>query len=261
MDPATNTVEDLMLRICHQEGIENSTAVCLYTVEDLMLRICHQEGIENSTAVCLYTVEDLMLRICHQEGIENSTAVCLYTVDGMPLTDDPFFNTWSLKDRHIEIGSELYAMFTPKENLRPALLVTLQEITDMTGEDNVRCHIMLKGDFEVKVDLASDTLRDLRQKLSDESGIPAHVLHYKCKRGGVGQTLLDCGINEESTVVFSLSSFPDERQDIKEFYFNDVVPSVQQSQKGLSAFFSSLYAINNREQRSGDVLNKVTAYI
>ncbi|XP_071256874.1 uncharacterized protein [Salvelinus alpinus] len=46
------------------------------------------------------TVEDLMLRICHQEGIENSKAVCLYTVDGMPLTDDPFFNTWSLKDRH-----------------------------------------------------------------------------------------------------------------------------------------------------------------
>ncbi|XP_042170117.1 uncharacterized protein LOC112249387 isoform X2 [Oncorhynchus tshawytscha] len=204
------------------------------------------------------TVEDLMLRICHQEGIENSKTVCLYTVDGMPLTDDPFFNTWSLKDRHIEIGSELYAMFTPKENLRPALLVTLQEMTDMTGEDNVRCHIMLKGDFEVKVDLASDTLRDLRQKLSDESGIPAHVLHYRC---GVGQTLLDCGINEESTVVFSLSSFPDERPDTMEFYFNDVVPSVQQSQKGLSAFFSSLYAINNREHRSGDVLSKVIAYI
>eukprot|EP00063_Salmo_salar_P056880 XP_014031715.1 PREDICTED: uncharacterized protein LOC106587657 isoform X2 [Salmo salar] len=46
-----------------------------------------------------------------------------------------------------------------------------------------------------------------------------------------------------------------------EFYFNDVVSSVQQSQKGLRAFFSSLYAINDREERSGDGLNKVTAYI
>lgn len=39
------------------------------------------------------TVEDLMLRICHQEAIGNSKAVCLYTIEGMPLTDDPFFNT------------------------------------------------------------------------------------------------------------------------------------------------------------------------
>ncbi|XP_064844619.1 uncharacterized protein LOC135555798 isoform X2 [Oncorhynchus masou masou] len=205
------------------------------------------------------TVEDLMLRICHQEGIENSKAVCLYTIEGMPLTDDPFFNTWSLKDRHIQNGSKLYAMFTPRENLKQAPQTPQREMNDIIGEDNVRCHIMLKGDFEVKVDLASDTLRDLRQKLSDESGIPAHVLHYKCERGGVGRTLLDCGINEESTVVFSLSSFPDERPDIKEFYFNDVVPSVQQSQKGLSAFFSSLYAINDKHY--GEGMNKVIAYI
>lgn len=39
------------------------------------------------------TVEDLMLRICHIEGVDRSRGVCLYTVDGMPLTDDPFFNT------------------------------------------------------------------------------------------------------------------------------------------------------------------------
>ena len=42
------------------------------------------------------TVEDLMLRICHYENVGNSTGVCLYTVDGMPLTDDPFFNTCKL---------------------------------------------------------------------------------------------------------------------------------------------------------------------
>jgi len=39
------------------------------------------------------TVEDLMLRILHLEGIHSSKGVCLYTVDGMPLTDDPFFNS------------------------------------------------------------------------------------------------------------------------------------------------------------------------
>lgn len=39
------------------------------------------------------TIEDLMLRICHLESVDRSIGVCLYTVDGMPLTDDPFFNT------------------------------------------------------------------------------------------------------------------------------------------------------------------------
>lgn len=39
------------------------------------------------------TVEDLMLRICHLENVGNTKGVCLYTIDGMPLTDDPFFNT------------------------------------------------------------------------------------------------------------------------------------------------------------------------
>ncbi|XP_045065617.1 uncharacterized protein LOC123481255 isoform X1 [Coregonus clupeaformis] len=202
------------------------------------------------------TVEDLMLRICHQEAIGNSKAVCLYTIEGMPLTDDPFFNTWSLKDRHIENGSELYAIFTPKENLKQAPQMPQREMTDISGEENVRCHIMLKGDYEVKVDLESDTIRVLRQKLSNESGIPAHVLLYK---GEHGETLQDCGINEETTVHFSLSSFPDEKPDNMEFYLNDVVPSVQQTQKGLSAFFSSLYTISVKH--SGEGFKKVNAYI
>uniref|UniRef100_A0A8C7KYJ2 Uncharacterized protein n=1 Tax=Oncorhynchus kisutch TaxID=8019 RepID=A0A8C7KYJ2_ONCKI len=202
------------------------------------------------------TVEDLMLRICHQEAIGNSRALCLYTIEGMPLTDDPFFNTWSLKDRHIENGSELYAIFTPKENLKQAPHMPQREMTDISGEENVRCHIMLKGDYEVKVDLTSDTIRVLRQKLSNESGIPAHVLLYK---GEHGETLQDCGINEETTVPFSLSSLPDENQDNMEFFLNDVVPSVQQTRKGLSAFFSSLYTV--KVQHSGEGFKKVNAYI
>ena len=39
------------------------------------------------------TVDDLMLRICFLENVGNSKGVCLYTVDGMPLTDDPLYNT------------------------------------------------------------------------------------------------------------------------------------------------------------------------
>ncbi|CAB1338993.1 unnamed protein product [Coregonus sp. 'balchen'] len=39
-----------------------------------------------------------------------------------PHCPEPKEITGSLKDRHIENGRELYAMFTPKENLRPALL-------------------------------------------------------------------------------------------------------------------------------------------
>ncbi len=37
----------------------------------------------------------------------------------------------------------------------------------------------LKGDFEIKVDLESDTLRDVTLRLSLESGIPAPVLHVR----------------------------------------------------------------------------------
>ncbi|KAK9539426.1 hypothetical protein VZT92_004534 [Zoarces viviparus] len=103
------------------------------------------------------TVEDLMLRICHLESVNPSRGVCLYTVDGMPLTDDPFFNTWSLKDRHIEDGDVIYAIFTPKKNLRAAPQMSTQHVTETNGTDTVRCHVMLKGDFEVTVDLERDT--------------------------------------------------------------------------------------------------------
>jgi hypothetical protein len=37
MDPAQNTVEDLMLRICHLENVGNSKGVCLYTVDGMPL--------------------------------------------------------------------------------------------------------------------------------------------------------------------------------------------------------------------------------
>lgn len=40
-------------------------------------------------------------------------------------------------------------------------------------------HLHLQGDYEVKVNLDTDNLRDLRNKLSSETGIPAHVLHAK----------------------------------------------------------------------------------
>ncbi|KAL6118287.1 uncharacterized protein ACO6RY_03117 [Pungitius sinensis] len=196
------------------------------------------------------TVEDLMLRICHLEGVDPSTGVCLYTADGMPLTDDPFFNTWSLRDRHIENGDKIYAIFTPKKNLTAAHQFSTQEVPRSSNADVVRCHVMLKGDFEVTVDLASDTMATLKKRLAGESGIPANVLHYKPDLSGVGNasgdTLESFGISEGSTVYFSLSTFPEDVQDQGMFFMDDVEPSVQQTPKGLSVFLSSLYIIKHK---------------
>ncbi|XP_026203682.1 uncharacterized protein LOC113153966 [Anabas testudineus] len=191
------------------------------------------------------TVEDLMLRICHLESIDSSRSVCLYTVDGMPLTEDPFFNTWSLQDRHIQSEDILYAIFTPKQNLKAVPRNSWQKQSETYGTDSVRCHIMLQGDFEVTVNLASDTIATLKNKLAIESGIPAHVLHYRGESGS-GNTLESCGISQESTVHFSLSSFSEEVPDPKEFFSDDVVPSVQQTPKGISVFLSSLYVTKYR---------------
>ncbi|XP_038573661.1 uncharacterized protein LOC119901939 isoform X1 [Micropterus salmoides] len=204
------------------------------------------------------TVEDLMLRIGHLESVGNSNGVCLYTVDGMPLTDDPFFNTWSLKDRHIESGAVIYAIFTPKENLKQAPQIPKREVGETYGDDMVRCHIMLKGDFEVMVNLASDTMTSLRLKLANESGFPAHVLYYKGQHSA-GDTLQSCGISEGSTVAFSLSTFSDETPHDETFFINDVVPSVQQTQKGISVFLSSLYAVKGHY--NNDQLKKLISYI
>lgn len=37
---------------------------------------------------------------------------------------------------------------------------------------------LIQGDFEVKVNLALDTIANLKIRLAAESGIPAHVLQY-----------------------------------------------------------------------------------
>ncbi|XP_039670716.1 uncharacterized protein LOC120567772 isoform X1 [Perca fluviatilis] len=204
------------------------------------------------------TLEDLMLRIGHLESVGNSKGVCLYTVDGMPLTDDPYFNTWSLKDRHIQSGSVIYAIFTPKENLKRAPQLPKREVVETYGGNVVRCHVMLKGDFEVTVNLASDTITSLRLKLANESGIPAHVLHYKGQNCG-GDTLQSCGISEESSVNFSLSTFSNETSRNETVFINDFVPSVQQTQKGISVFLSSLFVV--KHHYSTEKLKKLISYI
>lgn len=187
------------------------------------------------------TLEDLMFRIGIAENIDSSKGVCLYTVDGMPLTDDPFFNTWSLQDRHINDGDLIYAMFTPKENL-PALQRNVMNPRPVLGTDTVRCHVMLRGDFEVNVDLESYTLADLRNRLAEISGIPSSVLHYRGDTGS-GNTLKDLGIIEDTTLNFSLSTFTEDFLSPRDFFTDDIAPSVQQTKKGLSVFLASLYVI------------------
>ncbi len=68
--------------------------------------------------------------------------------------------------------------------------------------------------------------------------------YYICRgQHGVGDTLQSCGVSEGSTVSFSLSTFSDETSHNDTFFINDVVPSVQQTQKGISVLLSSLYAV------------------
>ncbi len=51
------------------------------------------------------------------------------------------------------------------------------------------------------------------------------------------------GITEDSVLQFSLSSFHNEKPSPSFFFQEDVRPSVKQTQKGLSVFLSTLYAI------------------
>ncbi|XP_073702498.1 uncharacterized protein [Garra rufa] len=205
------------------------------------------------------TVEDLMLRICHENKVDRNMSVCLYTADGMPLTDDPFFNTWSLNDRHIANGSELYAIFTPSENL-PALKQT-QGQADITNEGSgvVRCHIMLQGDFEIKVDFENDTLRDVKLRLSVESGIPAPIIQIRSEEYNHVDKLSKLGITEDSVLQFFLSSLDSEKPSSQFFFQKDFRPSVMQTPKGLSVFLSTLYAIKLRH--CGEEFKKVVACI
>ncbi|XP_066575897.1 uncharacterized protein LOC136766383 [Amia ocellicauda] len=205
------------------------------------------------------TVEDLMLRICHQEHVEHNKAVCLYSQEGMPLTDDPFFNTWSLNDRQIENGSEIYAIFTLKENLTSTVQGAKQIQIPDTGEDTVRCHIMLKGDYEVQVDLSKDTLKVLKQKLSRETGIPYTVLQARDSTWSNVANLESLGIKDDTVVHFFLSSFSMESDPSKKNFVSDVNPSVQQTRRGMSVFFSTLYVINMKHK--GYQFQKVIAFI
>ncbi|XP_048013597.1 uncharacterized protein LOC125246667 isoform X2 [Megalobrama amblycephala] len=191
------------------------------------------------------TVEDLLLRIGIGENIGDDMTVCLFTAEGMPLSDDPFFNTWSLKDRHIDNGSELYAIFTPKENLRgTATDSQQQDCIRNEGPNTVFCHVMLKGRYDIRVNLDCDTLTDLRGRLSLESGIPSHVLHLKDYDWNVSEILYNLGIREDTVLQFSLSSLHGEVPEMNKFCQSDVTPSVKQTDlRGLSAFFSVLNVI------------------
>ncbi|XP_062382868.1 uncharacterized protein LOC134070498 [Sardina pilchardus] len=205
------------------------------------------------------SVEDVLVRIGHQESVGNSMAVCVFTEEGMPLSDDPFFNTWSLSERHIENGSELYAIFTPKENVRsPPKTPPLREEGD-PGDHTVRCHVMLRGFYEIQVDLACDTLAKLKSRLASESGIPSHVLHLRDLSWNSAAPLGELGITEESVLLFSLSSFDETPPDHETTFTSDVTPSVQQTQLGLSVFYSTLQCI--QWEHTTKVMKKILNYI
>lgn len=68
-------------------------------------------------------------------------------------------------------------------------------------------------------------------------------LFYRDYEWNIGETLYNLGINEETVLYFSLSSFHENAPDNTEFCHSDITPSVKQTDKGISLFFSALYAI------------------
>lgn len=54
----------------------------------------------------------------------------------------------SLNDRHIQNGSELYAIFTPNENVKQAPQMPKQDLEENSEGFTIRCHIMLKVNSE-----------------------------------------------------------------------------------------------------------------
>ena len=84
--------------------------------------------------------------------------------------------------------------------------------------------------YSMAFDLNNDTNSDV-------------LIHIFRGGHGSGDTLESCGISDGSTVHFTLSTFPDDIPDHKTFFIDDVVPSVQQTKKGISVFLSSLYII------------------
>ena len=73
--------------------------------------------------------------------------------------------------------------------------------------------------------------------------IDVFVNHPSRGEHGSGNTLESCGISDGSTVHFSLSTFSEEVLNQEDFFTDDVVPSVQQTPKGISVFLSTLYII------------------
>uniref|UniRef100_A0A8C4GV26 Uncharacterized protein n=1 Tax=Dicentrarchus labrax TaxID=13489 RepID=A0A8C4GV26_DICLA len=84
---------------------------------------------------------------------------------------------------------------------------------------------------------------------------------YYIYRGkhSAGDTLQRCGISDGSTVFFTLSTFSDETPHSETFFINDVVPTIQQTQKGISVFLSSLYAVRSHYKKES--LKKLISYI
>ncbi|KAI2660622.1 putative bifunctional E2/E3 enzyme R795 [Labeo rohita] len=157
--------------------------------------------------------------------------------------------TGSLNDRHIASGSELYAIFTRRENLTELPPTQRQANIRNEGPSVIRCHIMLQGDFEIKVDFESDTLRDVTQRLSLESSEEYNHV----------DKLSELGITEDSVLQFYLSSYDNEKPSPSLLFQTDVRPSVKQTKKGLSVFLSTLYAV--KLKHCGDDFKKVVAYI
>ncbi|XP_066575898.1 uncharacterized protein LOC136766384 [Amia ocellicauda] len=194
------------------------------------------------------TIEDLIMRVYLKENISPEQTVCLYTHDGIPLTDDPFFNKWSLSDRHIANGEQLYAIFTLKENVSLSPTLPPDQTADPSlGQHTLHCHVMLRGNYEINVDLDTDTVLDLRLKLFTVTKTSPAAIKFSQEGWTDNSVLESLGLSDQSEVHVSLSLFPLFDMGFAEANFiADVRPIMQQSEKGISIFYSSLYSVASK---------------
>ncbi|CAN0424417.1 unnamed protein product, partial [Lampetra planeri] len=194
------------------------------------------------------TIEDLIQTICKEEKVLENMTACLFTDEGIPLTDDSFFNTWSLIDRSIADNANIFAIFTLKENVPGQHFSKGGSAQDKysdpnIGDSTIHCDVSFKETYDIKVNLKKDTIVQLREKLSIATGIPREVFQF---RFSTITGLENVGVQADDTEHVLLSLLTDTGEIITKNYIADIKASEKQSDSGICNFFSSLHVVISR---------------
>ncbi|XP_077981610.1 uncharacterized protein LOC144436645 [Glandiceps talaboti] len=185
-----------------------------------------------------FTVENLIDTVIQSEGRSGQTAQ-IYTDDGKALTNDPWFNTWSLTKRRIESESLLFVVFSPNRNVH---FRSKPKLSHIIGQHILSVHVMMDKTYSVGVDLTIDDIGNLKRKIYNLTDIPTSC--QKLSIDGQNNTPLNKDLDENSTVMVALGSefgeiYPSKSENFKA----DVQPCVTQTKPGLAMFYSALFVV------------------